>query len=399
MKKAKVVAAIVLAAAVGTTAFAVACGDNGNGSYTKQGKEFNLADYAHTLDSAYAKENLNDYSESGNVHDAWSKATKKNYKSMSANSGAFVIATVENGSKSLYDIKNDKELFSGYYDILSDNYYYSNYRVVYYGLIKEKGEGYEYSYVGPDGKLLTSYKFDKEYFTSYLNDLSWSMVNSYYDENNNRVEVYSMSYYDESKEEGVTKYFSYSKDKDNNLVWKEIKEDEINGPEADSDYSAGTQLGLVKIDLVEELTDSENFPTSNYAGIEYTKEGNNAKTYTYYKNGNKISTLALGVYDSVICHVGNYVYYSSVVPVSADATDGYNYEATYNNTTSKGNYTLYRYDFINGAEKAEEVKTDYIIVGDVSVLYNYSSQTFDKVVVPRAIKKINGIAISGGISS
>ena len=395
MKKAKIVAAIVLAAAVGTTAFVAACGNDDKGGHTKQGKEFNLADYAHALDSAYAEDHLTDYS-ANNVREGYSKATKKNYKYMSYLSGNFLDVTVESGSSlshTFYDLKNDKELFSGYYSINSDNYYGGYYNVYYYILVKEKNDGYEYSYVGPDGKLLTSYKFAREYYSHYPDDLYWSVRNSYTDENNNRVEIYSISYYDTTKNEGVVKYFSYSKE-DNKMVWKEVSEDAINAPEKDSEYSAGTQLGLIK----EELADSDYYPGSNWDGIEYTVEGNLAETYTYYKKGTKISSLSLGVNAEVICYVGNYVYYSETVPVSADATDGYNYEMIVNNVTTKGNYTLYRYDFINGAKAAEEVKTDYIVVSEATQLYNYASKSFDKVAVS-AIKKENGIAIVNALSS
>ena len=102
--------AIVLAAAVGTASLA-ACGGNKN-----KGGEFNLSDYAAPLTLEAIQQscltNQSFYSE------AFTKIAKKDFTGITDFGGlknSLAVVTVkdgENTTKSLYDLKQDKVLFS-----------------------------------------------------------------------------------------------------------------------------------------------------------------------------------------------------------------------------------------------------------------------------------------------
>lgn len=390
MKKAKIVAAIVLAAAVSTTTLAAACGKNDSGN-TKQGKEFSLANYAHALDSAYAKKYGTDYSKITNA--AFTKVTKKNYTAVQSLGGGFVRATVkttDGTTYTLYDVKNDKELFTGCNTITSNRISGSSYSFYYYVLGKLNNSVNEYQIVGPNGKLVVNKTFTSAE-ASYIN---FSYQTGYTDEDNTRYEFFRLTYreYEDNgfDYETVEKYFSYSFDKEGEIVWNVVTEDDLEKP-VNSDYKAGSQLGLKKV----KLGNSEIFPSS-WDGITWTVEGYASKTYTFYKGDTKTSSFSIEN-GEMIGMVGNYVYFSEVVPVSAEATEGYNHEYTDNGATIKENWTLYRFDFVRG-EKPQEVKTDYVASAeDASSLYNYSAKEFDRLFVT-ATKKVNGVAVESDSS-
>ena len=389
MKKAKIVASVVLAAALSTTMFAAACGKEDKGGHTKDGAEFKLAEYAHALDSKYAEENRYDYAKNNsNIHDAFTGVIKKSYKNLEKDgSSDFAIATVANedadDTYTLYDIKNDKELFTGYDRITRQSGYFEHFVLIK----KNASDKYEYQYVGPDGKTVIGPKFteDTKYVSSHIDIDS---LPGYTDEEGNIFRFYSVTYTTGTgaNEKEVEKFFCIMTDEDGVVTFKEVKEADTEIPEEESEYPAGTQLGLTR----RELGDSELFP-SQWDGIEYTVEGNLSSTYTYYKNDTKLSSFSIKN-GSLIGHVGNYAYFVEMEAVGIQATDGYNVEALTEYYSGKAMYTLYRYDFVNAAAEAEEVKTDYVVMGGTTRLYNYTTKKYDKLVVT-AVKKENGVAI------
>lgn len=385
MKKAKIVAAVVLAAAVGTTTLVAACGSDKD----VKGKEFNISDYAHALDSEYAKGERYDYSSQVNANDAYTKLTKKNYKHVETFSNTnYVKVTVKHEDSAdtytLYDVKGDKELVTGCSSISnkSVNGYY-NFQCFIIG--KNNNDKTEFQLVGPDGSI-----YNKKLTSEEIGTIDFERVNSYYDEDKNLLEFFKMTYkdYDDEGEfKDVEVYFCYSKDTDGVVSFKEVKEEDTEEP-ASSDYAAGTQLGLIKIDL----GNSDYFPGNNLEGYKATVEGIYSKTYTLYKDSTTVGSFTIENGEAV-GWAGNYVYYYEVEAVDADATSGYNYEeVSQYGAVKKANYTYYRLDFVNNGEP-EEVKTNYIITDLGTALYNYSTKTYDKIYVSKAYKKVNGVVV------
>ena len=408
MKKVKVIASLVLAAALGTTVFAAAC-DNG------KEKSFKLEDYAHSLNSAFAEEHLKDYSEE-HVKDAFTSVVKKSFVNLTPLGNGFADATVETKATTtaaaktthtFYDVKNYKELYTGLKGIspvgitYSDSSSSSQEEVFnYYILIGEKTtqSGSQsttsdtYKYVAPDGQIIPMQGDPAP------TEISLSIINKYDDEDDNTLYFVKLAYTyttgsgTTSKVNSVEKFYCYYVDEDEEIHWNSVDEDATETP-VDSDYKTGAQLGLEKVNLVEALSDCEEFPESNYDGIEFTCDSvGKYATYTFYKDGEKLSSVAV---EGEACFVGNYLYYYDVQPVSSEATEGYNYVKESKSLLgetfeTKENWTLYRYDFVNGAKEAEAVECDYIVTDVHGTLYNYTEKVFDKLAVT-AHRKVNGV--------
>lgn len=405
MKKAKIVASIVLAAALSTTMFAAACGkkEEEEPPVVDTGKEFVVSEYAHALDSALVKEVFGDYGKGKGVHGAYSTFTKLDYDDVDAfedSNFAIVDKVTENDdapdthSYSIYDLKTGKVVLSGYDNIQRkpvDGVYHD---FSCFALGKLVDDKIEFELMGPDGKVLTGVKLSLQELLS----LEINNINSYTDEDDTELDFFKLTYtkYDDEGEEvdEVEAFLCYAVDEDGVATFKVVKEADTETPEEESDYPAGSVLGLEKKSLTSGY--DEFFPGSNWEGIEYTVEGLYSKTYTFYKNDSRISTVELSN-ATVVGFVGNYLYYYDVSAVSSEATEGYNYEYVVNGAVVKANYTLYRFDVAKGGE-VEEVETDYIVTIDshhtASPLYNYTTKTFDKLAVT-ALKKVNGVATDG----
>lgn len=400
MKKFKALAAVALVAAVGTVAFA-ACTKNDDAGTGGLKGSFNIANYAHPLDSEYAKNHLSDYSNTSYVNKAYTYAAEKNYASISTISYSdFVTARVETKDQqtgntittyTLYDIKNDKELITGLEYGPNSHRVGSHYNITYYDFPKNvetvTDSGYTstsiyYMFVGPDGKPITDELF------KYSSDLRVAFETSYKDENGIWLDFFKISHATNSGGAEVVKYYCYSEN-NGEISWKEVSRDALEAPQIDddSDYKAGTQLGLTK----QKIMTSADYPSHNYEGIEYTVEGSLTQTYTYYKNGNKLSSISVTQGD-IIGYLGDYVYYMEAELVSVDATGGYNLEVNTGNTVIKTNARLYRYDFIHGKDLKEVSMGDYVVL-DAQMLYNYSTGKFDTLVA-QACKKVNGVAVA-----
>lgn len=399
MKKLKAIAAVALAAVAGAATLTACSGKNLGAD------KFKIADYAHPLNSVYAQNHLTDYADSQYVNDAYTGMIKKNYASVSAVSSSgnnvFANARVETKdgqttttSYTFYDVRNDRELFTGLYTAVEYNYFSSGHygSLDYYTLVRKSlvDGGYNIQYAGPDGRLLT-YEIFSSYSYYYANDINLRYFSSYKDGDGTWLDFFKMTYTPDSGTEEVVKYFCYSKDADGEMIWKEVTEEALEEPEteSDSDYKAGTQLGLTKVKID---ANNEDYPVNNYKGIEYTVEGGSTKTYTFYKNNSKLSSISVADGD-IIGYVGDYVYYTEREYVSADATKGYNFEVNAGEgTVIKVNVKLYRYNFIKDKGLKEIKMDDYVII-DGQELYNYSSKKFDAFIAG-AYKTVNGVAVA-----
>lgn len=392
MKKAKFAAAIILAAAMGATTLA-ACGSKNLGA-----EKFNISEYAHPLDSAYAKTNLVDYGKS-NARDAYTMLIKKRYTNVSSiGNVGFASARVNNGGTSsyaLFDVKHNTEIAANLY---AEPDYYTcsggkNGTVYFYKLVKQaakEGESsFNYSYIAPDGSLLTAHTFTESYAYASKH-ISMSYENSYEDKAGNWLDFYKVTYIankGESNEKEVEKFYSYSKDGKGEVIWEEVDEETAKGPE--SKYSAGTLVGLAKTELIADC--AKLYPDSAYNGMEYSVEGTVTKqTYTFYKDDQKLSSITVTQGD-IIGYAGNYVYFTENELVDVDAAKGYNLEITTGLSSVKSNVTLYRYDFVNGKGLKKISTGDYVVLEGKS-LYNYEKGEFDAIAI-HASKKVKGVAV------
>lgn len=410
MKKLHTVAAIALAAALGTATLAACSGKN------LGAEKFNLSDYAHPLDSVYAKEHLADYADTAYVNDAYTTLTQKNFSDLSVvgsvNGASFAFAEVAAGNSAItytfYDVKNDKELFTGLY-MCSVNTVrnYGHYNDIYfYSLVKKvelpewtlpeypTRQEYKIQYAGPDGQLLTGEEFTTTHLISSMSEFVWmSYEKSFQDKDGAWFDFFSVYYHSEKFGTAVERYFCYYED-DDGFTWKEVSEDYVEGLEeesgtgSDSDHKAGTQLGLPREKI---SVNNEDYPVNNYKGIEYTVEGGPTKTYTFYKNDSELSSISVAN-GEILGYVGDYVYYTQTEYVSATATKGYNLEINSGEgDVVKANVKLYRYNFVKDKSLKEISMDDYVILSG-QALYNYSSNKVDALIAA-AYKTVDGVAV------
>ena len=376
MKKVKVAAAMILATAVGVATL-TACSEG-----SLDASKFKIANYAHSLDSTFAKVKRVDYSETNNVNNAVKTFTKLNsFDSISDYYGKHLI--VKTGEKyALYDAEENRIIHNEYYSISGTRASYVNI------FIMRKTSGGKYQFAGPDGALLTSKSFDSNYVDVSLMGQAQAVTGT-----EKRINYYKITLGNEGQ---TVLYFSMTSYYDREDKWESVTEAQAKEAIGNK-YAVGTQLGLVteKIDVNNNL-----YPVNNYEGIEYSTEGSELKTtYTYYRNGEKLSSVTVTM-GEIVGYVGDYVYYYEMEPVKADATKGYNFEMTAV-ATVKANISLYRYNIIKGGGKMAVDMGGYVISPDVfsMSLYNYSTDKVDALVVP-AIKKVGGVAVaSGAISS
>ena len=399
MKKAKIAAAVVLAAAVSAASFAAACGSGSGAGVKVDGKKFNVDDYAHALDSAYSVNYRTDFADR-NVFNAYSTVARKNFVEMNSLGNGLVDTVVSTKDSStgtnklthtIYDIKNNRELFSGLSRIQPESAGRLDYYKIFTvqtgsSVLQGDTTSTDFRLMGPNGNLLINQSFPEN------TTLTVSQVRADY-EGVNDIYYFKVSYKYVPVTSGTStttpkpvegeRYFSYSEDSKGNITINEVGETEAN----DSDYKAGKQIGVEKIKFdTDELT-------TTWDGFKFSVErgGTGFSTYTFYKDNEVTGSV---VVEGDPFFVGNYLYYTSVVSVSSEAKDGYNYEYTEGDVTIKENHTLYRYNFVKGAKGVEEVKTDYIVTSVRGTMYNYSTQAIDRVVV-KANKKIDGVVVDG----
>lgn len=374
MKKIGTAVAIFSAAALGLTMFA-ACGKNDgeNRSASPTYAAFDVTNYAHPLDSAYARANLERLS----TQKAPTAMVKKNYTDIAA-LGDFAKATVTDaeGKKTyvLYDAVNDKELFTGL-SSLSTVSAYPNNTIYIYVLGETKDEVTTYKLAGPDGKVIVS-------GLETTAGVDFSRESSY-TENGINYYVMSLDYTKDEKTE--TKNFAYNKTEDK-IIWKEITEIPSDG------YEIGEVLSpkrpLINTELYPDCTDA-------LKDYEVVSDGTTGyQTLTFYKEDAVTSSLTIDG-GSVLGYVGNYLFYVRSTYVLSDSTSGYNME--YPQYRAKGNIELYRYNVVEGGE-AEKLNVNYAPSGSGSSLYNYSTNKFDRLLINAQVTSVNGIYISGNPS-
>lgn len=385
MKKLTMVAAVAVAAAIGTATLA-ACGGKKLGA-----DKFKISDYAHSLTSVYAKNNLEDYADTLYVNDAYTTVTKKNYTNINYLNGNF--ATVYDGKTyAFYDVEKDVELFSGLCTSVEIKYVSGNrYGFNYYSMVTKNADGaehdYSVKYAGPDGNLLTQEAFGANSYNS-TNNIRFNYEKSYINDDGDIYEYFKMRYESQSSGDEVVKYYSLTKDDEGKFVFEGVSEQDVENAETEFEYKAGSQLGLIKHDL----DVAKDYPSNSYKNIKYTVEGGLTQTYTYYNGNSKLSSLSI-TDGEIVAYVGDYVYFVEKEYVSVDAEKGYNLEINAGNgTIVKSIVKLYRYDFMKGRGLKEIDMKDYVVLAG-QALYNYSTGEFDAIIVG-AYKKVNGIAVA-----
>lgn len=378
MKKVRVAAAMVLAVAVGAATL-TACSD-GNLDASK----FKISNYAHSLDSVYSKVNRTDYADNAVNKEVRTFTKLTGFDTISESYGKYIKVRVDD-NYSLYDAEANRIIYNNYNYI--SRIYPADFNIYFNIYVLQKTSGGKYQFAGPDGALLTNKSFDSNYISVSSMGLAQSVTGT----------EESISYYKITLgNEGQTAlYFSMTSYYDKEDKWESVTEAQAKEAIGEK-YTVGTQLGLdtEKIDVNNEL-----YPVNNYQGIEYSKEGSEIKTtYTYYKNGEKLSSVTVNM-GEIVGYVGDYVYYYEMELAKSDATKGYNFEMTAV-ATVKANISLYRYNFIKGGGKMAVDMGGYVISPDVSAmsLYNYSTDKIDAIVVP-AIRKVGGVAVASGTFS
>lgn len=373
MKKIGTAVAIFSATALGLTMFA-ACGknDDSNRSASPSYAAFDVTDYAHPLDSAYAKANLVRVS----TQKAPTAMVKKNYTDISK-IGDFAKATVTDAENKntyvLYDAVNDKELFTGLSSVSTVSSYANN-TIYIYVLGETKDEVTTYKIASPDGKVIVS--------GLETSEVDFSRESSY---SENGINYYVMSLSYTKDEKTVTKNFAYNKTEDK-IIWKEITEIPSDG------YEIGEVLSpkrpLINTALYPDCTDA-------LKDYEVVSDGTTGyQTLTFYKDDNVTGSLTIDG-GSVLGYVGDYIFYVRGTYVPSDSTSGYNME--YPQYQAKGNIELYRYNVVEGGE-AEKLNVNYAPSGSGSSLYNYSTNKFDRLLINAQVTSVNGIYISGNPS-
>lgn len=340
----------------------------GNGDDVEiDGEKFVLANYAMELPAA---KTLTSYAE-------YSSAVMKNFRIEaigSTPSEPYEIARVRgkdanSGKYALYNLKRDS-VVSDYYDAvsqLSSSPFY---------LLRSDETG-EYRIASPTGGLIVDRAFDSNSFrtgSSY-----------YYNAKGERITYYYLGYPDNT-ETGMTQvYCTYDSEA---KEWIDLTEEEIE--QTQSGYELGDTLGLTKIPLA----DKTEYPGYTYSDYSYTREGSSytAQKFTFYRENEELDSVT--VYNgSELGVLGHYFYYYKIDAVSSDATTGYNVEIVGSSGSSmKANFTLCRYDFVNG--DFDEVDTDYVlgVNGSYTRLYSNTSQDFD-MALAQVYKKTDGVAV------
>ena len=389
MKKIGTVTAVLAAAAIGLTMFS-ACGKKEEEaapslSAPETYEAFDVTNYAHPLDSAYAENYFG--SRTLSTTKAPTRLVKKNYESLVA-LGNFAKAECEDGTYVLYDIQNDSELFKNLTSLNVSSYSLGSDSVYVYILGETKNGDATYGIAGPDGKRIAS--------GLASNNISLTRTGTYAEDDQS---YYIMTLTYRSGDETIIKNYSYNKSAEGGITWEEL--DVI--PESPNRYEIGETLSPVtKIiddeiypDCVDALKDYEVVTDRAYDS--YT--GVNVTTLTYYKDGQSAGSITLTGAD-VLGYVGDYLFYVQNTTLPADYTGEHNIE--YPSAQAKGLSEIYRYNVVKGGE-AEKLNVDYVALGlsyDITSyrnfnasLYNYATNKFDRLVVCVG-QKSNGVYVS-----
>ena len=380
MKKLSI-AATALAVALCALPMAAAC-DNG-GTTTKDfkvnGKKFNVADYALSLE---------DSSKNYEANKALTSYAEKNFSVQRRISSRFALVDLHDEEKTgyqLYDFEKEATVrssvwYTGTAEINGDNYAWNS-STVFFGLTTTETEK---EYFTPTGELVTT---DEIIYTPYV-------TRYLFHNEEESTYTYRFSYVTESDEADL--YFAYTQNtKTKETTWAKIDEEKYEEfyEVEDDELKVGDSLGLEKQPLVNE----KRYPDYIYKNYSYTEEGNLARTRTFYNGDKEIGSFTY--YGNQLGYLGKYFYYYEKDAVSADAKSGYNYETTDDGATVKTNYRVYRYNFTKGG-KAKEVKLDFLPDFESPYLvfnpfYNNTTNDFD-LVQTSVYKLTNGVAVDGG---
>lgn len=357
MKKTRILAVALSASLIALPL--AACGE---------GTEFNPADYAATLQSEEFKEVVK-------TKALYTKATKVDGQLSLLNSYSnFPVAklAVDGGKYKLYDLAEEKVLTGTAFDDIT----YSD-QAHLIALSVSDGTDQKIglcTVTGEDFLSVGTYEdIDFNYVTAYLNGSYEETV------------VYSVTYTTENASKETTKYYTFDYDTNKTTV---ISSDEFRTTQMDT--SAGTTAKTLPLETIYD-NDKEN-PLSEYAYSyeignytrNYITERTYAATVTLYKSGAEVGKLSL---DNafIVGAVGNYMYYYEVTVLPESAESGYNVLYQQNNSgvisSTKYNFTLYRYDIVKGGDP-KEIKADYLYVSDaMRPLYNNTAKAYDKAYV------------------
>ncbi len=351
MKKRNIAAAVILSAVIGGASLA-AC--SGGCSTNKQG-HFNLDDYVVSLDIS-AADGVN-FAKSGNFVPGYGKAVKTEFTAIQKLGSAFAAlakATKSDGTLSLYDAENQKELFSG----LSALEVKTQGSVEYY----EMHAGETYKYAGPDGKLMT----DKEFSAPGL----FSLTSDGTGEINGRTAEIFVAAYPTNEAEPDQKTKIYFAKYSSPAEWECVEQSAVDrGGYAAGDYLSPERHVIYNSAYVDCALKDYTYTVEN-------TPGSGSQIYTFYGSGGKTGSVVLYSDCRKIAFVGEYLYYYSFDAVREDSSKHYNCEVVLPTGVYKFNYVLYRYNFVNG--KSDEIATDYVIMDEGFPLYNYSENSYDK---------------------
>ena len=141
------------------------------------------------------------------------------------------------------------------------------------------------------------------------------------------------------KTEKVFKYYRENTDKKTGVITYTSVDASALKYQASDDFDEGKyDKGMSKV-----FPTYQNMPVegdlAEYKGL---TEG---KTIKFYKNGEQTGEVNLDG-AAALNYVGNYLYYYTELPVSPEATSGYNYVEYKNSGAYKFDYHLYRYDIL-----------------------------------------------------
>ncbi|MDE7162533.1 MAG: hypothetical protein K2O44_00435 [Clostridia bacterium] len=361
MKAKKIVAVVMGAALAGTLAIGMsACSGGKKPENLKEGT-LNIANYAKEYDSDGF---TTQYSEKGftGLEKVLSMGQEDAVDQLIEG-----YLVVEDGTDkyAVLDLYANKKIISGLTGV-PQNYsigYLNVIMVVYEGTDEDQVEIYTY-----DGtKILekATYTQQPQITSSQLfvgNDTTRSTVYKIetaklVNDEEEDVEVYVKATADEK-----TQVFTYTVVKESDL--------KTYAPE----YAVGSDKSGLKNPVY--ITSKAKPVEGEIKDYEYSYIGNK---YTFYKNGAETGSVDL-TNGEVLAVMGNSLYYTVSIPVSPEATKGYNLAAI----GSKVDYSLYKYDIIENT--TTELNYD-VVVMNMKTLYNYETKAYDAAL-------ISGIKIS-----
>ncbi len=356
-------ATLALSAAVALTA----CGDDAPTGLPSLGttQNINIDNYVQNIDDL----------DISTGKTALTTATKINSDGEKVNrwTGNYLRITVKNDSSITYKVYSaefEKVIASGYDDIgYSQVQYYDDIigHYVYINIIRGKSADSQYTFIAPDGTVL-----DTSEYPAYPNI---NVAYKYIGNAQTPTQVLAV------RRSSTDNYFRMSEDSAGRITYSKLDSANVYD-NCMADYNVGEYIGKDYTPVYESTAEQPvNGDIANYSYIEYDTK------YDFYKNNELTGTVSLE-YGNVLGFLGNYMYYEINVPVSPDATSGYNYVQQRNNVIQKYDYTLYRYDVV--ANTVTELNYDFKCIDEFLPYYNYETKAYDGAAIA-GYKSHNGV--------